>query len=83
MVHKFDGTKHGKPQDPGPYETQREDPRTDRRHRNVNTNRHHQHQLPTKMLQRPLELAVNARGTHGENRHPSARLARHFLYDNE
>ena len=44
------GTRRQAPQDPGLHETQREDPRTDRRHRNVNTNRYHQHQLPTKML---------------------------------
>lgn len=33
-------------------------PRTDRRHRNIHTNRHQQHQLSTKMLQRPLESAT-------------------------
>ena len=40
---------------PGLHETQREDPRTDRRHRNVIANRYHQHQLSTKMLRQPLE----------------------------
>ena len=52
------GTQRQAPQDTGLHETQREDPRTDRRHRNVNTNRHHQHQLSTKMLRRPLEFAT-------------------------
>ena len=62
------GTQQQAPQDPGPHKTQREDPRTDRRHRNINTNRHHQHQLPTKTLQRPLEFARSFPGfTHSEN----------------
>ena len=52
------GTQRQTPQDPGLHETQREDPRTDRRHRNINTNRHHQHQLSTKMLRRPLEFVL-------------------------
>ena len=43
--------------------TQREDPRTDRRHRNINTNRHQQHQLSTKMLRRPLESANDIQQT--------------------
>ena len=51
------GTQRQAPQDPGLHETQREDPRTDRRHRNINTNRYHQHQLSTKMLRQPLEFA--------------------------
>ncbi|AGH40598.1 transposase [Bifidobacterium thermophilum RBL67] len=51
------GTRRQAPQDPGLHETQREDPRTDRRHRNINTNRHQQHQLPKKTLQQPLESA--------------------------
>ena len=38
------GTRQQAPQDPGPHETQREDPRTDRRHRNVIDNRYHGHQ---------------------------------------
>lgn len=43
--------------------TQREDPRTDRRHRNINTNRHQQYQLSTKMLRQPLESANDIQQT--------------------
>jgi len=51
--------------------TQREDPRTDRRHRNRSVNRYHGHQLTTKTLRTPLKPALHAvprrqRGDHHE-----------------
>ena len=66
------GTQRQAPQAPGPHETQREDPRTDRRHRNINTNRHHQHQPPKKMLQQPLEFT----GSTGPSGHHNCMMRR-------